>query len=85
MKLKKLKVTYNDQVLFDGEINELVWLDGESGVKIEGRVKPAAAAKPGGAGLLDMLTGASKSRTQEIVAQKKQTIVEPEQATAEAQ
>lgn len=83
--MKHLKVIYNDQILFDGEINELVWLDGDSGVKIEGRVKPAATAKPAAAGLLDMLTGASKNRTQEMVTQKRQSLVEAEPEAAEAQ
>lgn len=76
---------YNDHTLFDGEINELVWLDSDNGVKIEGRIKPAAAGKTGGQGLIDMLTGASKNRTQEMVTQKRQSIVEAEPEVAEAQ
>ena len=79
--MKHLTVTYNDHTLFDGEINELVWLDSDSGIKIEGRTKPKSA---GGAGsFLDMLTGASKARTAEMVVEKREQL--EQEAVAESQ
>lgn len=62
--MKHLTITYNDQTLYDGEIAELIWSDTESGVKVEGRVRPVRGAA-GGPGLLDMLTSLSKSKTAE--------------------
>jgi hypothetical protein len=70
-KLKHLTVTYNDHTLFDGEVNELVWADSDSGIKIEGRIKKAGNNS---GGLLDMLANASKNRTAEMVADKRQQL-----------
>lgn len=64
--MKHLTITYNDTVLFDGEIAELIWSDNANGVKVEGRITKAA----NGPGLLDMLTSsltaASKAKTQDL-------------------
>ena len=79
--MKHLTVIYNDHTLFDSEINELVWSDSDSGIKIEGRTKQRSSG--GGAGsLLDMLASVSKGRTSEMVAEKRQQL-EAEQVAAE--
>lgn len=81
--MKHLTITYNDQTLYDGEIAELIWSDTESGVKVEGRVRPVRGAA-GGPGLLDMLTSLSKSKTAEVAAEK-QADYEAEQEPALAE
>lgn len=72
---------YNDHTLFDSEINELVWSDSDSGIKIEGRTKQRSSGG-GAGGLLDMLASVSKGRTSEMVAEKRQQL-EAEQVAAE--
>lgn len=76
--MKRLTITYNDNtVLFDGLVDEFAWQDTASMVTVSGKKKaekPAAAA-----GLLDMLTAASRQRTD---AKKAELTAEP---TKEAQ
>ena len=79
--MKHLTVIYNDHTLFDSEINELVWSDSDSGIKIEGRRKQRSSGG-GAGGLLDMLASVSKSRTSEMVAEKRQQL-QAEQVAAE--
>lgn len=63
--MKHLTITYNGTTLFDGNIEELVFTDNDTGVKVEGRLK-ATRATVGGAGLLDLLTAATRNKpTQE--------------------
>lgn len=70
--MKHLKIIYStdqgEQVLFDSEIAELVWSDSPNGVKVEGRVR-AGKSGSGGGGLLDMLTGMSKAKTEAKIAE----------------
>lgn len=71
--MKHLTITYDNHTLFDADIDELVWVDNDSGVKVEGRLKKTAAPTSGlGAGLLDMLTQASKAKTQQLADEKRQ-------------
>lgn len=78
--MKHLKVEYKTEagqsiVLFDGEVNEVVWSDGPNGIKVEGKTGTAG----GGMGsLLDLLTGGSKARTEAIVEEKRASLNEPE-------
>lgn len=62
--VKHLTVIYDSgsgpSMLFDGEIAELVFTDSASGVKVEGRLTKASGQ---GAGLLDLLSKASKQKT----------------------
>ena len=69
--MKHLTIIYNDHTLFDGEVNELVWADSDSGIRIEGRIKQRGN---NGGGLLDILANASKNRTAEMVAEKRQQL-----------
>lgn len=59
--MKRLIITYNGTALFDGDIEELVFTDNDSGVKVEGRLKRAQA----GGGLLDILAQAAKPKREE--------------------
>jgi len=73
--VKHLKVEYetdagNSIVLFDGEVNEVVWSDGPGGIRVEGKNGNNA----GMGGLLELLTGGSKARTEAIVEEKRATI-----------
>lgn len=69
--MKRLTVLYDGATLFDGEVAELVWTDSVGGgVKVEGRVQKKAAGGAAG-GLLDMLTGVSKAKTQKMEQQKR--------------
>lgn len=72
--MKHLTVIYNGTPLFDGEIAELIWSDTEKGVKVEGRITASRGGSAGGGaagGFLDMLTGLSKARTSDVVAEKR--------------
>ena len=69
--MKTLKIISNDIVLFDGEVNEVSFTDGEAGVKVEGRYKRAGGS---GSGFLDLLTAAQKRQTNSIVAQRKESL-----------
>ena len=71
LQLTHLGVVYGDRVLFDGEVDELVWSDSPGGVKIEGRIKGKSAG--GGAkGLLDLVTGLSKTATAKVAEEKRE-------------
>ena len=77
--MKHLFVEYttdagNKIVLFDDEVAEVTWSDSASGVRVEGKTQ--AAASGGMGGLLDLLTGASKARTEAVVEEKKASLAE---------
>ncbi len=64
-----LGVVYGDRVLFDGEVDELVWSDSANGVKVEGKMRKTANG--GGAEqIVKMLSGMSKNKTQKMVEEK---------------
>lgn len=92
--MKRLTITYDDAVLFDGEVEELSWQDAAHQVSVAAKLKGAAGARPPAtspvSGLMDLLTGASKARTAEVVRQHKQELAaeaeqvpELEEVTAE--
>ena len=62
--LKHLTIIYNPGSgpvqLFDGPVEELVWSDSTSGVRVEGKVK---GSSKGSAGLVDFISAASKHKT----------------------
>lgn len=62
--MKKLTVIYDPgsgpTMLFDAEIEELVFTDGVNGCKVEGRISAASGGQ--GAGLLDLISKASKAQ-----------------------
>ena len=61
---KHLKVEYNSIVLFDGEVDEVVWSDGAGGVNVTGKLK-----RQGGGGMpsfLEKLAATSRQKTEAI-------------------
>lgn len=56
--MKRLTITYGAVTLFDAEVAQLEWTDAEGHVKVEGRVR-----SPGGGGILQALTSASRNKT----------------------
>ena len=60
-------------MLFDADIEELLFTDSANGCKVEGRI---TAAKSGGqgVGLLDLLSKASKTSTQKTIDQKRESV-----------
>ena len=72
--MKHLRVEINGIELVNGDFAEVSFTDGANGVKVEG--KPARSAGAGGGGLLEMLAGASRSRTEAVVQEKRATIAE---------
>lgn len=73
--MKRLTITYNSLTLYDGDVDEIMWNENESGVRVEGRRKPVSAPSAGG-GLLDLLTNASKAKTQQVIEEKRKAPVE---------
>jgi hypothetical protein len=86
--MKRLTITYDNTVLFDGEIEELGWQDSPIQVSVIGKLKrqssPTASGASGGAGggLMDLLAGVSKSRTAEVVKERKRQLAAEADATA---
>lgn len=78
--MKHLKIEYtteggNTIVLFDSEVAEVTWSDSASGVRVEGKTQ-AATGGGGMGGLLDLLTGASKARTEAVIEEKRASLNE---------
>jgi len=78
--VKHLKIEYtteggNTIVLFDDEVAEVTWSDSAAGVRVEGKTQ-AAANGSGMGGLLDLLTGASKARTEAVIEEKRASLNE---------
>lgn len=73
--MKHLTVIYDPgtgpTMLFDGDIAELVVTDNDDGIKVEGRLQKKAGGQ--GAGLLDLISKASKASTQKTIDQKRET------------
>ena len=73
--MKHLTIIYDagsgPSMLFDADIEELVFTDSANGCKVEGRLTRASGAQ--GAGLLDILAKASKASTQKTINQKRET------------
>ena len=68
--MKHLTIIYDagsgPSMLFDADIEELLFTDSANGCKVEGRVT-AAKGSGQGAGLLDLLSKASKASTQKTI------------------
>lgn len=70
--MKKLTITYGDTQLFDGEVEEFNWSENPNGVKAEGRI---TAGRPnGGGGFMDMLSGFSRARTEQVADTKREEL-----------
>lgn len=75
--MKNLKIEYNGSVLFDGDVEEFQWNDGPQGVSVAGKLKrqqPAGGANPVG-GFLEKLVGASKQQTQQVIEEKRASLI----------
>lgn len=71
--MKHLTIRYDDLTLFDGDIEELVFTDNDQGITVQGRLKRAAAPGLGAKTLLDALTAASKTKTQQVIQEKQES------------
>lgn len=86
--MKNLKVIYDGNTLFDGDIDEFIFSDARLGVKLEGRIEQvdpprAANSAAGGSGLLgDIIAGISKAKTAGVVAEKRAEAEIPEVSDA---
>ena len=63
--MKRLTITYGGVLIHDGEVDSFSWTDSEGYVAVTGETK--AKATPAGAGLLEMLTQASRRKTEAVV------------------
>ena len=80
--MKRLTITYDNTVLFDGEVEELGWQDAASQVSVVGKLKRQSASS--GGGLMELLSNARKERTAEVVEERKRELaVEQEKTPAE--
>lgn len=79
--MKHLRVEINGIELVNGDFAEVSFTDGANGVRVEG--KPARQANGSGGGLLDLLAGASRSRTQAAAEEKRATISDQPAVAAE--
>lgn len=87
--MKHLKIEYTTAngktvVLFDDDINEVAWVDTATGVKVEGRFAPPAQNNNAGAGLLDLLTSASRARTESVANEKRDALTDEKRQRAAA-
>ena len=80
--MKHLRVEINGIELVNGDFAEVSFTDGANGVKVEG--KPARNGSGGGGGLLDLLAGASRTRTEAVAQEKRATIPEQPLVVEEA-
>lgn len=71
--MKHLRIEVNGQEWVNGEFAEVSFIDGPNGVRVEGKTGPGA----GGGSLLDLLTNASKARTQAVVEEKRESLADP--------
>ena len=58
MPRRLLTVIWDGTTIFDGDVEELVFTDNDTGIKVEGRIKRAQA----GGGFLDILAAAAKPK-----------------------
>lgn len=74
---KHLKIEVNGQEWVNGDFVEISFTDGANGIRIEAKAsRPSGGG--GGGGLLELLTNASKARTQAVAEEKKAALVDGE-------
>ena len=73
---KHLKVEVNGAEWVNGDFAEISFTDGPGGVRIEAKTARAVTPPRGGGGLLEMLTNASKARTEAVAEEKRSAPVE---------
>ena len=73
--MRRLTITYGDTILFDADnIDQFQWNETAGGVAVTAKVTTPAATKPGGGGLLDMLTSARRQQTEAIATEHKRAL-----------
>jgi hypothetical protein len=61
---KRLLIQWDGKTLHDGEVDEIVWSDSDSGVSVQGKSRRAGVKRtPGGGGILEALASARKQQT----------------------
>lgn len=65
--MKNLTITYGDQTLFSGDVQEITWTDSDTAISITGKIKAAA----GGQGFMDLLAAMAKQQTEKDVENRK--------------
>ena len=70
---KRLLIQWDGKTLHDGEVDEIVWSDSDSGVSVQGKVRRVAGAKrtPGGGGILEALASARKQQTAKEIEERR--------------
>jgi hypothetical protein len=63
--MKHLTITVGDLILFDGDVDEIVFTDSDAGVSVQGKMRRATTSG-GGAALMQLLSAASKKPTTEV-------------------
>lgn len=71
---KRLTITYGDVTVHDADVDEFSWTDCDGYVCVTGEVKAVKAAPA--AGLLEMLTQASRRKTEAVAKRVTEPIVE---------
>ena len=69
---KHLRIEVNGMEWVNADFDEISFYEGPNGVRMEGK---NASRPPSGGGLMDLLTGVSKSRTESMVKEKRQSLV----------
>lgn len=64
---RHLRIEINGMEWVNGEYDEISFTDGPGGIRVEGKQQ----AKATGGGLMDLLAGASRSRTEAMAKEKK--------------
>ncbi len=77
--MKRLTITYGEQTVFDGDVEEYSCVENSAGIKVEGRLRRQPTASGGGglSGVMNMIASASKARTADYAAQKRAEAAEP--------
>lgn len=68
--MKNLTIVYNGVELFSGGVDDFTWQDSPSGVTVSGKTRSAKPAN----GLMNMISQASRAKTDAVVAEKKAEI-----------
>ena len=62
--MKRLTITVDDQVLFSGDVAEIVFTASDATVGVQGKMRRATTSSSGGA-LMQLLASATKQATQQ--------------------
>ena len=79
---KHLRIEVNGMEWVNADFDEMSFYEGPNGVRIEGKTS-ARPASNGGGSLMDLFTGASRSRTEAMVKEKRQSLIETAEVVSE--